>query len=402
MRTIQLTVDLTDVPRRLAHVEANLPMRPNTTASFTTPLWLCASHKPNGPVNRIAGLTFTADHGNRTLKWRRDSTQLHIYHVDIPSGVTTVHVGFDAIMKGHLTRRMAMASWESFMMHPAYCQVSRTPIQATIRILGHWDYATCLLAEAEAASDGAHRMIKFKLVSAERLEDSPVLIGQYLSQNNITKDGKHQLCVAFSEPELNETPQKRLDKLRRLIDEATALFGSGPYQQYKFVSISSNILQPGEQRADGGGIEHAESCHILTSSRVYADDDLFDWMGELFCHEHAHVWNGKYRRPAGHVPSDFTTPLDGTLLWVYEGLTNYYGYVLAARSGLSAQSTIKTKFAIAIADMQCQSGRSWRPTEDTATGVALKATGPSGWESYLRGADCYDEGTLLSGLMSIP
>lgn len=177
-------------------------MRPNTTASFTTPLWLCASHMPNGPVNRIAGLTFTADHGSQTLKWRRDSAEIHIYHVDIPSGVTIVHASFDAIMKGQLTRRMTMASWDSFMMHPAYCPVSRTPIQATIRILGHWDYATSLQTETEVASDGTHRMITFKPVPAERLKDSPVLIGQCLTQNNITEDGKHQLCVAFSDPEL--------------------------------------------------------------------------------------------------------------------------------------------------------------------------------------------------------
>ncbi|PMB68514.1 hypothetical protein BM221_005093 [Beauveria bassiana] len=396
MRIIQLTVDLTDAPRRLAHVVADLPVRPNTTASFTTPLWFCATHMPSGPVGRIAGLFFTTDNGHTVLKWRRDATRTHIYHVDIPSGVTTVRASFDAILKSQLTRRMVMASWEAFMLHPAYSQVSKIPIQATIRIPGNWDYATSLVTETgEAAPGGAYKTIIFKPVSAERLEDSPVLVGQYLSQSNITKDGKHQLCVAFSEPQLLNIPQDRLDKFERLIGEATALLGPGPYQQYKFLSVSSDILVPGDLRGSGGGIEHAESCHLITSSRVFADLDLFDWVANVFSHEYFHVWNGKYRRPAGHVPSDFTAPLDDTLLWVYEGLTQYYGLVLAARSGLSAPSTIKTKLALAIANMQCQSGRGWRSTEDTAIGVPLKVGGSSEWGSYVRGFDYYDEGVLL-------
>lgn len=396
MRITQLTVDLTDVPRRLAHVEALLPVRPNTTASFTTPLWLCASHMPNGPVGRIAGLVFTADNNSQTLKWRRDATQIHIYHVDIPDGVTTLRASFDAIMKGHLTRRMAMASWEAFMLHSVSSPVSRAPIQATIRIPASWDYAASLRTDAEqASSNGSNRSITFKPVTMERLVDSPVLIGQYLSQNNITKDGKHQLCVAFSEPQLIDIPRDRLDKFERLIEEVASVVGPGPYEQYKFLSVSSDILQPGDERTGSGGLEHAESCDLITSGRAFADDEIFDWLGPLFCHEYFHVWNGKYRRPAGHVPSDFTTPLDGTLLWVYEGLTNYYGVVLAARSGMSSKSTVLTNLAIAIADMQCQSGRGWRSTEDTGTGVALKMNRSGGWDSYMRDTDYYDEGNLL-------
>lgn len=396
MRIIQLTVDLTDVPRRLAHVETDLPVQPNSTASFTTPLWLCATHMPNGPVGRIAGLVFSTDNGRRVPKWRRDATQTHIYHVDIPNEVTIVRASFDAILKEHLTRRMAMATWEAFMMHPAYSQKSKTPIQATIRILGNWDYATSLRTETEqVASNGMHKIITFKATSAERLEDSPVLIGQYLSQNNITKDGKHQLCVAFSQPELLNIPQDRLDKFERLIDEVTALFGPGPYGQYKFLSVSSDILQSGDEHVSGGGLEHAESCHLFTPGKIFADEELFGWMGELFCHEYFHVWNGKYRRPVGHVPSDFTAPLDGTLLWVYEGLTRYYGCVLAARSGISAKRHVKGTFATAIASMQCQSGRCWRSTEDTGTGQALAMNGPGGWHSYMRETDYYDEGILF-------
>ncbi|KAJ3498217.1 hypothetical protein NLG97_g1294 [Lecanicillium saksenae] len=393
MRSIQLYVDLTDAPRRLTRVVADLPVRPNTTASFTTPLWLCASYMRNGPVDRISNLFFKANNDRTVLKWHRDATQLHIYHVEVPSNVTTIRASFDALLRSNVTRRMAMATFESFMMHPAYSDISRIPIQATIRILPNWDYATSLRLETEEmAADGAHKTVTFQPVTTERLEDSPVLIGQHLSQCNITKDGMHQLCIAFSEPELTKIPSDRIDKLQRMIEEVALVFGPGPYRQYKFLVLASDKLVTG---ASGGGIEHAESTHILTSGGAVADDETFDAVANVFSHEYVHVWNGKYRRPVGHVPRDFTSPLDGTLLWVYEGLTHYYGYVLAARSGLSSRSTVHNAFAVALADMQSQSGRAWRSTEDTARGVALRTMGAKGWDNALRATDYYDEGILF-------
>lgn len=395
MRSILLCIDLTDAPRRLTHVVADFPVQPNTTASFTTPLWLPALHMPDGPVGQIVNLFFTVGHGRIVLKWRRDTTQAHIYHVEIPSGETTVRATFDAILKSDVTRRMAMVQFEATMMHSAYLPVSRIPVQATLRILPGWNYATSLTVASEGvARNGTHKVM-FEPVTAERLADSPVLIGRYLSQSNITKDGRHQLCVAVSEPELTKIPQDRLDKLERLIAEAAAVFGPGPYQQYKFLSLSSDVLMPGDNRAGGSGMEHAECTHLVTSGKAFVDDEIFDWVSQILSHEYVHLWNGKYRRPVGHVPDDFTTPLDGTLLWVYEGLTQYYGFVLAARSGLSKRSTVQTAFASAIADMQSQTGRGWRSTEDTGTGVALQMRTAGLWNNLLRGTDYYSEGILF-------
>lgn len=396
MRSTQLYIDVTDAPRRLTHVVAEFPVLPDTTASFTTALWLPATHMPDGPVGQIVNLFFTVDNGHVVLNWRRDTTQSHVYHVEIPSGETMVRATFDAILKSDVTRRMAMVQFEATMMHPTRSPISRIPVQATLRILPDWNYATTLtVASEEVATNGAHKMVMFEPVTAERLVDSPVLIGRYLSQSNITKDGRHQLCVAVGEPELCKIPQDRLDKLERLIGEAATVFGPGPYQQYKFLSLSSDVLMPGDRRAGGSGMEHAECTHLVTSGKAFADDEIFDWLAQILSHEYVHLWNGKYRRPVGHVPDDFTTPLDGTMLWVYEGLTQYYGFVLAARSGLSSWTTVQTVFATAIADMQNQTGRAWRSTEDTGTGVALQMRTAGLWGSLLRGIDYYSEGILF-------
>lgn len=394
MRSIELDVDLTDVARRIVSVVADLPVQPGSTASFTTPLWICESHVPNGPVGNIAGVFFNA--GRQTLRWRRDAARPHIFLVDVPAGVTTVRATFEALLSNHATRRMAMLVWESVLLHHAHVPVSKMAVQATIRTPRGWDYSTALRTESEeAAADGSHTKVTFKPVSVERLEDSPILIGQHVSKNTLTKDGRNRLSVAFSKPELTDIPQDRLDKLGKLVDEAASVFGPAPYEQYTFLSVSSDVLMPPENGASGGGLEHAESCHLITSGQAFADADLFNKYGDLISHEYVHVWNGKYRRPAGHVPSDFTTPLDGALLWVYEGLTQYYGLVLAARSGISDPEITRRKFATSIANMQCQSGRLWRSTEDTATGVSLTMGNGGRWSNWFRSLDYYDEGGLL-------
>ncbi|KAJ2975366.1 hypothetical protein NQ176_g5559 [Zarea fungicola] len=397
MRPIELTVDLVDAPRRLAHVTADMPVLPNSRASFTTPLWIYESHMPDGPVRNIAGLFFTAS-SNQTLRWYRDPTELYVYHVDVPANVSTVRVSFEAVLEIQMTRRMMMLVWESVLIHPAHVPVAAIPVQPTLRIPRGWNYSTALqLDKEESKMDGATAAttITFTSTSLERLEDSPVLIGRHLIQNMITQDGKHQLCVAFSDANLTSIPQNILNNFENLIREAASVFGPPPYQKYKWLSVSSDLLVSVEQGGRGGGNEHAESCHIFTSGGAFANTEALNWFGDIFSHEYVHVWNGKYRRPVGHNPRDFTTPLDNSLLWVYEGLTKYYGFVLAARSGLSSEAYMRLRLAFAAADMQLQSGRQWRTLEDTARGLANQALPTTAWGNWLGNGAYYEDSVLL-------
>lgn len=406
-RCIEVTVDLTDVPRRLAHVSVDMPVQGGTTAALTTPLWMCESHLASGPVARIAGLFFAAVNGPgvattpETLTWRRDVPAGHIYLVDVPHGVDLVRISFDAILKGWLTSRMLMFPWETVIFHPARVDVARLPVRASILFPVDWE-CTGTLAEDRSSvmhdKDGRTRkVVTFQIVSVERLVDSPLLLGKHMSRVHLTPDGAIQVCATFSKPELARIPQDRVNKLAKMVEEAAAVFGPPPYQQYKFLAASSDLLLSQDSGYGGGGIEHAQSTTLLTTSSIFANEDQFEWYGALFSHEYTHVWNGKYRRPLGHVPNDYSTPLDGTLLWVYEGLTEYYGNVLAVRAGMSTVSGFRTRLAINAADMQRQSGRIWRSTEDTARGMAIMRAGiGAGWASWLRDTqDYYTEGTLL-------
>jgi predicted metalloprotease with PDZ domain len=85
----------------------------------------------------------------------------------------------------------------------------------------------------------------------------------------------------------------------------------------------------------------------------------------------------------------------GDLLWVYEGLTDYLGNVLTARSGLWTAEQYREMLALIAAMLDHRAGRTWRPLEDTAVSVqTLRMLGPQ-WENWRRGLDYYPEGDLI-------
>jgi predicted metalloprotease with PDZ domain len=116
---------------------------------------------------------------------------------------------------------------------------------------------------------------------------------------------------------------------------------------------------------------------------------------ELLSHEFTHSWNGKYRRPADMIVDDFQKAIRTDKLWVYEGLTEYYGMVLAARCDLYTPEQFRERLGYIAEWAGNQKGRTWRPLEDTAVAAQLLYAAARGGQARRRGVDFYDEGVLL-------
>jgi predicted metalloprotease with PDZ domain len=127
---------------------------------------------------------------------------------------------------------------------------------------------------------------------------------------------------------------------------------------------------------------YADAAHLLREA-------------DLLPHEFTHSWNGKYRRPAGLYQPDFATAQQGALLWVYEGMTQYWGNVLAARSGLTTPEQYRDALALSAANLDNKPGRQWRPTADTAVAASILRGRDMNWSNLRRGQDYYQEGELL-------
>lgn len=386
---IKITVDLSDVARKLSHTEMEFPVTAGPLI-LTSAQWIPGTHMPAGQAEAITGVVFTA--GGQTIAWRRDDVDLYQFHLTIPQGVTTLHARLDTIVTRRASQKLAAMEWENVMLYPAHTPVRDIPIQPSLIVPAGWGIGTALTPikavgyPVPAAGSTTH----FEATNVEQLEDSPVITGLYFHEFPLapTVKPQHFIDVVSDAPEDSNLRPAVLAEIANLVREADALYGSHHYSSYHFLLTMSEI-------AGGEGLEHGQSSDNGVGEKGFSDDAHQLPDADLLSHEFTHSWNGKYRRPAELYQGDFATPQQGALLWVYEGMTQYLGNVLAARSGLKTAAQYRDVLAITAAELDNTPGREWRPTSDTAVAASILRGGNFPWINWKRGQDYYFEGELL-------
>ena len=385
---IQITADLSDAPRKIYHAEVDIPVAPGPVA-LTTPKWIPGNHRPTGPVDDITGVVFTAD--GKVLPWRRDDEDLYEFHVTVPAGVTTLHAHLDCIVTERVTQKMAVLEWEKLLLYPANTPVASIPIQPSVKVPAGWGIGTALTPTDGYDPQHPHGgLTHYAATTVEQLEDSPVITGQYFHEFALAPEvtPKHFIDVVSDNAEDSNLRPSVLVEVSNLVRETGAAYNSRHYHAYHFLLTLSEF-------AGGEGLEHGQSSDNGVGEKGFADDAHQLAEADLLAHEFTHSWNGKYRRPYNLYQDDFEKMQQGSLLWVYEGMTQYLGNVLAARSGLRSQDQYRDVLALSAAQLEYKSGRIWRPTEDTAISASILRGNDPAWSNWRRGQDYYQEGELF-------
>ena len=386
---IQITADLTDAPRKLYHAEVDLPVTAGPLV-LTTPRWIPGNHRPTGPVDDITGVVFSID--GKPIEWRRDDADLYEFHVTIPQGATTLHAHLDCIVTARVSQKMAVLEWEKLLLYPANVPGREIAVQPSLKVPAGWGIGTALQPEGASAYPvpAAGSTTKFAVTNVEQLEDSPVITGEYFHEFPLAPEvsPKHYIDVVSDAPEDSKLRPSVLAELNNLVREAGAEYASHHYHVYHFLLTLSDV-------AGGEGLEHGQSSDNGVGEKGFADDAHQLAESDLLSHEFTHSWNGKYRRPGNLFQTDFEKMQQGSLLWVYEGMTQYLGNVLAARSGLKSQAQYRDMLALSAANLDYKPGREWRSTEDTAIAASILRGGNPAWSNWKRGQDYYQEGELL-------
>ena len=385
---IRITADLTEAPRKLYHAEIDLPVKPGEN-SFTTPKWIPGNHRPTGPADDITGVVFSAN--GKTIPWRRDDVDLYEFHVMVPAGVTTLHAHLDCIVLARASEKIAVLEWEKLLLYPSNKPVRDIPIQPSVTVPAGWGIGTALTPvtsfDANAKPGGT---IQYQPTTVEQLQDSPVIAGEYFHEFALAPDviPKHFIDVVSDGPDDSNLRPELLKEISNLVHEAGTAYASHHYNQYHFLLTLSDVT-------GGEGLEHGQSSDNGVEELGFTDAKHQLGNADLLSHEFTHSWNGKYRRPFNLYQTDFSKPEVGELLWVYEGMTQYMGNVLAARSGLKNQEQYREMLALSAAQLDYKSGRQWRPTDDTAIAASILRNNAPAWSNWRRGQDYYQEGELL-------
>lgn len=388
-RAVTVSVDASGLSRRRVQVRIGLPASPGPLV-LQYPRWIPGEHRPTGEVASLAGLRLSA--GNQVLAWKRDPKNLYAFRCEVPAAAVVVEAAFDYLLPGRpegeglplwMASGVAILNWNAVVLVPRGEDPDRILYAASIKLPAGWRIRSAL----EASQGAEHR---FPPVPLSTLIDSPVVLARHLHTLALGKvdDRAHFLDFAAGSPEVLAVPPEPWTQFRELILEAGLLFRSRPYRTYRWLVTLGTATR-------SYGLEHRES-----SDNRFAREALTreawrrNLLGQL-SHEYVHSWNGKYRCPVGLLPADYQQARCGELLWAYEGLTQYLGFVLAVRSGLWSEPYFREILSLTAARVDIQAGRQWRSLADTALAAQTLYSASNEWQSRRRGADFYEEGFLI-------
>ena len=391
-QTITLHVDLTDAPRNIYHAKLQVPVH-SGDVSLVFPKWIPGNHRPSGPIAALTGIHMQA--AGQELAWQRDPIEMYEFHVTVPAGVSMIDVSLDALTTTDsaggggpaASSNLLDLNWNAVVLYPKGARSDDVTFAASATLPAGWKFGTALPVVRTNGDE-----VEFAPVPLTTLIDSPMIAGAHFRKIELSKAGEHPAhemdVVAEQETDLAMTP-KDLAAYQKLVAETGALFGARHYRDYHFLLTLSD-------QVGGHGLEHHESNDSAAAERMLIDPELDMLYGSLVPHEFAHSWNGKYRRPAGLATPNYQEPMVGDLLWVYEGMTDYLGNLLAERSGLLTPEQYRESLAGTAAMLDHRTGRTWRPLEDTARSVQiLRMLFTPEWANWRRSLDYYPEGELI-------
>ena len=389
--SVRIAVDLRDSPRHVFHAKLKFPVKPGPL-TLVYPKWIQGEHAPTGPIVNLTGVKMSA--GGKEVAWQRDDVDMYAFHLEVPQGSETLEVSLDYLStpeasgsheRSDATAKIAVLNWYLVTLYPQGAKTDDLTYEATLQLPAGWKYGTALPVAKETSEE-----VAFAPATLTTLIDSPLITGEYFRNIDLAPGQKpeHTIHIAADGPAALAASTSEVQHLRQLVAESGALFGARHYRRYDFLLALSDKMPP-------DGVEHHESSDNRTPETLFLDPDVRETQMDLLAHEFTHSWNGKYRRPAGLVAPDYQTPLKGDLLWVYEGLTQYYGVMLSARSGFWTPQRLREYLAATAAYLNDRPGRTWRDLQDTAIAAQILYSSPTAGSSWRRSVDYYDEGTLI-------
>jgi predicted metalloprotease with PDZ domain len=390
---ITLIVDATQAPLEIVRTQIVIPVKPGPLTLYY-PKWIPGEHEPDGPITNVTGLKFTGN--GKPIPWKRDLLDVFTFHLNIPQGINQLHAVFEYLEPGggsmytggaSATDKLVDVNWNQNLLYPAGTPAKKLIYKATLVLPEGWKFGTALPVANESGDS-----VTFTPVSLNRLVDSPVIAGEYYRSYNLTPPGEpihHEIDIVADSPEAEVMSPELQKEMTDLVEQSGKLFGARHYRDYHFLlTLSDHVAH--------FGLEHHECDDSRLGERTLLGSHPSLALGSILPHEFVHSWNGKFRRPKDLSAPYFEAPMETDMLWVYEGLTNYLGHMLATRAGLWTTKDYDRYLATDAASLgQGRPGRTWRPLQDTAVAVPGMFGFGDGWFNWKRGMDYYGEGDLI-------
>lgn len=383
--TMSVEVDATDTEQRIFRVKQRIPVTQAGRMTLLHPDWLPGKHAARGEVEKLAGLKISAN--GRRIQWVRDNVDVHAFHVDVPTGVRALDIEFQFVSatatdQGRvvITRSMMNLQPEMVTLYPAGYFTRQIPVSFKVTYPQGWRAASGLPSRVSGST------YSYQTTDYETLVDSPIFAGKHFRQEQLSP--RVRLNIVADDAQYLAARPEHIAAHRRLVEQSIKLFGAQHYDNYEFLLALTDEM-------GSIGLEHHRSSENGVNREYFTEWDKGPGRRNLLPHEFVHSWNGKHRRPAQNWTPNFNTPMRDDLLWVYEGQTQFWGYVLGARSGLFSKPDTLDALASIAANLDIREGRDWRPLQDTTNDPVITPRRPKAWTSWQRSEDYYNEGMMI-------
>lgn len=382
---IDLAVDATDTDHAIIAAQETIPVQKAGDFVLLYPEWETASHAPTVPLAALTGLVVRID--GRRVEWRRDTFDPHVFHVPVPEGAARISLGFSYIAdRASFRDAMLTVPWQRLLLYPAGWAVDAIPVQATLRLPADKTVFTAL----DRAAPDQPGVLRFAPTTLDRLADAPVLAARISRRIDLAPGATRPvwLDVVADDPANLAITDDELAGLRIMVRQAAHVFGPPPFRHYDaFVVL--------DDAQGAGGTEHLEEGENSLPARYFLEPSAQLMNRDLIAHELIHAWNGRFRQPDDLYRPTYNQPVGGSLLWVYEGQTEFWARVLAARSGQRSRQDTLDRLALDAASVASRPGRAWKSLADSGNDAIYMAGRRVAWRDWQRREDYYSEGVLL-------
>ncbi|WP_052273512.1 M61 family metallopeptidase [Flavihumibacter solisilvae] len=348
---------------------------------FKMPVWTPGYYQVMNYPEQVSDFTAVNQKGEQ-LQWKKSSVNSWVVMAANATGITInyqVKATRNFVAGNYLDSTRGYISPAGLFMHPE--GKINTPVVVRLEPRAGWNSVATGLETIPG------KAYTYRAKDYDVLYDSPILIGNLESFPAFKVKGVPHEFMAYKAADFDRN--QLMTDLQKIIVAASGIIGDIPYNRYVFIGIG-----PG-----GGGIEHLNS-----SSVAFTGKELNERAGRIriynfLAHEYFHHYNVKRIRPIELGPFDYDKGSRTRMLWLSEGLTVYYEYLVLRRAGLTTEDEMLQEFSKSIKNYETKPGRqhqtpadaSWNTWEDGPFGRTA--------DKLNKTISPYDKGPLLGMLL---
>jgi len=388
---LSFVVSAANPSNHLYHVQLIYTEVRKTVLRFRMCAWTPGFYEIENFGSAVSNFTAT-DRSGKKLNWKKSADSTWDVQANGSSGIV---LNYDVkadnffIANANLDENYGYFAPGAIFMY--LDEALKLPLSVQIKPYQGWPQLVATGLDPIAGQSNTYLVKSFDI-----LYDSPFLMGKLEQFPASSVKGKSLQFIGYHMGRFDR--KQFMDVLTRITTSASAIVGVVPYNHYTFLGI-------GLPFHGFGGVEHLNSASLLMAndSALLTQPKIKEGMYSFLAHEYFHLYNVKRIRPIALGPFDYTKENYTNMLWVSEGFTDYYEYLILRRAGLMSSERVLANYQEHIRNYENTPGHLYQTLIQSSRGIWAQRGKPQERtpEEVAKTISIYDKGCALGMLLDL-